>query len=123
MDRIDICLSVDKISLSDIRSESSSGSSAEIRSRVMRAHAIQKERFKGLDIQFNSQMQNRHIEQFCRLGKAEQDLMGTLLQKHDMSARMYYRILRVARTIADLDGSYDITEKAIMEAVRLKAGL
>lgn len=123
LDRIDICLSVDKVLLSDINSANSSDSSADIRSRVMRAHAIQKERFRGLDIQFNSQMQNRHIEEFCRLEQAEQSLMNTLSQKHDMSARVYYRILRVARTIADLDGSVNITEKAIMEAVRLKAGL
>lgn len=123
MDRIDICISVEKVTPHDLDKKDGSESSAMIRERVIRAHNIQQARFAGTNIKFNSQMSNKEIEKYCRLGAAESSLMRTLSEKHDMSARVYYRILKVARTIADLGGQRDITENSIMEAVRLKAGL
>ena len=86
----------------------------------MAAHEIQKKRFEGLGISFNSQMGNSEIEKFCRLGSSEEELMKQLAHRHDMSARTYFRVLKVARTIADLAGSADINEDALCEAVRLK---
>ena len=65
-------------------------------------------------------MGNNEIENFCALGKSETLLMKNLAQKHDMSARTYYRVLKVARTIADLAGTEDITEEALLESIRLK---
>lgn len=120
LDRMDICIAVQKVSLFDIQSGSGSEDSAAIRKRVMAACKIQKERFAGLGISFNSQMENREIERFCVLGGKEQALMKTLATRYEMSARTYYRVLKVARTISDLAGHKDITEDALMEAVRLK---
>ncbi len=120
MDRMDICILAEKVSPFDIQSQDAPESSKEIRARVIAAHEIQKRRFRGLPILFNSQMGNKEIEKFCKLGERETTLMKKLAERHDMSARTYYRVLKVARTIADLAGSEDITEDALMESVRLK---
>ncbi|MCR5475339.1 MAG: YifB family Mg chelatase-like AAA ATPase [Lachnospiraceae bacterium] len=120
LDRMDICITAEKVSPFDLRSREASEGSEAIRERVMAAHEIQKKRFEGLGISFNSQMGNREIEKFCRLGSSEEELMKQLALKHDMSARTYFRVLKVARTIADLAGSADINEDALCEAVRLK---
>ena len=105
----------------DIQSGEAYERSDRIRERVMAAHEIQKERFRDLPIMFNSQMGNREIAKYCVLGSNERALMKTLAQKHDMSARTYYRVLRVARTIADLAGQRDITEEALMESIRMRS--
>ena len=120
LDRMDICIVAKKVSPFDIQEKRPAEDSASIRKRVMAACRIQKKRFDGLGISFNSQMGNREIEKFCVLGDKETSLMKMLATKHDMSARTYYRVLKVARTIADLAGQEDITEEALMEAVRLK---
>ena len=117
---MDICIVTQKVSPYDIQSESVPEDSETVRKRVMLAHEVQKKRFRGSKILFNSQMGNREIEQFCKLGPDESKLMNTLAKRHDMSARTYYRILKVARTIADLAGQQDITEDALCEAVRMK---
>ncbi|MBO4903761.1 MAG: YifB family Mg chelatase-like AAA ATPase [Lachnospiraceae bacterium] len=123
LDRIDICITAEKVSLSDIQSAEEAESSAAIRQRVIRAHAIQEKRFEGLGISFNSQMGNREIERFCVLGQKEQELIKKIATQKGMSARTYYRVLKVARTIADLSGQSDIDSAALLEAVRLKGGL
>lgn len=115
LDRMDICITAEKVSPFDLRSGSAGEGSETIRNRVMAAHEKQKKRFEGLNISFNSQMGNREIEEFCRLGPAEEDLMKLHAGKHDMSARTYFRVLKVARTIADLAGSRDITEDALCD--------
>ena len=73
-----------------------------------------------MPISFNSQMNNRQIEQFCHLGANESRTMEMLAGKYELSARGYYRVLRVARTIADLDGLNEIEESHLYEAFRLK---
>jgi len=120
LDRMDICIQAEKVSPFDIQTKEEPESSDSIRARVMAAHDIQKKRFAECGISFNSQMGNREIEAFCALGPDEAGIMKLLADKHGMSARTYYRVLKVARTIADLAGSADITEEALMEAVRLK---
>lgn len=131
LDRIDICITARKVSTIDFLRKPGDGnvgesgqneaeSSDEIRRRVMAAHAIQRDRFSGTDISFNSQMNNRDIEKFCKLGPKETDLLEKLVTKYDISARSYFRILRVSRTIADLEGFSEIREEHLLEAVRLK---
>ena len=120
LDRMDICIVTEKVSPFDIRSSAPSEDSDSIRKRISAAHTVQKKRFEGLGISFNSQMGNREIEKFCALGHDEAALMNTLASKYEMSARTYYRILKVARTIADLSGQNSITADALLEAVRLK---
>ncbi len=121
LDRMDLCIVSEKVSPFDIQAGEAPERSESIRERVMAAHEIQKERFRDIPIMFNSQMGNREIAKYCVLGSKERALMKTLAQKHDMSARTYYRVLRVARTIADLASQRNITEEALMEAVRMRS--
>ncbi len=123
LDRIDICIPVEKVSIDQMQSAKRSESSADIRARVIKAHDAQKERFKGLNISFNSQMGNAQIEKFCALKKDEADLMRELSARYDLSARVYFRMLKVARTIADLGGHDEINTDDLLEAVRLKVGI
>ncbi len=120
LDRMDICIVAEKVSPFDIQSREQPECSASIRQRIVTAHTIQKKRFTGLSISFNSQMGNHEIEQFCRLTPPREELMKQMAAKYEMSARTYYRVLKVARTIADLSGQNDIGDDAILEAVRLK---
>ncbi len=121
LDRMDICITAEKISPFDFYGHDEPESSGSIRERVMAACEIQKKRFAKLPISFNSQMRNSQIELYCRLGSSQKTLMKELAAKYDMSARTYYRILKVARTIADLAGQDDIGDEALYEAVRMKA--
>ena len=120
LDRMDICITTEKVSPFDMQHREESEDSQRIKERVLKAQEIQKNRFEGLGISFNSQMGNREIERFCALGEKEKDVMRTLAARHGMSARSYYRVLKVARTIADLAGRELIDEEALLEAVRLK---
>ncbi len=120
LDRMDICITAEKVSPFDMIKTGCAESSKQIKERVLAAHAVQKERFRNLPISFNSQMGNREIEKFCALGENELEIMKNLAVKHSMSARTYCRVLKVARTIADLAGSENIDENAILEAARLK---
>ena len=83
----------------------------------MKARIIQEERFKGTDIRFNSEMTPKDIKKFCKLGIREEAFLENAFCTMELSARAYHKILRVARTIADIDGSQDIKEIHLMEAV------
>ena len=120
LDRMDVCIVAEKVSPTDIQSNYTPENSQSIRERIINAHEIQKKRFNGLGISFNSQMSNREIEHFCKLGPDQSSLMKMLATKYEMSARTYYRVLKVARTITDLSGQNNITADALLEAVRLK---
>lgn len=120
LDRMDICIIAQKVSPFDIQSSAKPEDSHTIRQRVIKAHEIQKERFRDLGISFNSQMANKEIEKYCSLSSEELTLMKELASKHEMSARTYYRVLKVARTIADLSGQNNIDSDALLEAIRLK---
>ena len=120
LDRIDVCLITDKVDPKDIINKKEEESSESVRKRVMAASEIQNERFRGSKISFNSQMNNEQIEKYCRLKEKETTLLSKLMEKNDISARGYFRILKLSRTIADLEESEDINENHILEAVRLK---
>ena len=119
LDRIDICVSVSKMKYSEIVSKSKNESSAEIRERVIKVHDIQKERFCSEGIMFNSQMNKEQVSRFCMLGSEEESWLENILAKTDISARNYLRILKVARTIADMDGSEGINISHLSEAVQI----
>lgn len=123
MDRIDLSIYTQKLSPLELNCDSRIESSKEIRERIIKAHDIQKNRFKGRKISFNSQMNNRDIEMFCALCEEEKDYISRVAQQYDMSARSYYRILKVARTIADLADSENITVAHLAEAVRFKCSI
>ena len=88
---------------------------------MIRAWEIQKERYKGLGILFNSQLQGREIRKFCVLGKEERSLLTEAFEKLELSARAHDRILKVARTAADIDGSERITTAHLAEAVSYRS--
>lgn len=120
LDRMDICVEVENLKGTDLIGKSEGESSEAVRKRVVKAHQIQKSRFAGSHIVFNSQMNNKEIEKYCVLGDKERETFKLLSDKYALSARSYYRALRVARTIADLDGCERILEEHLYEAIRLK---
>lgn len=94
--------------------------SASIRKRVMRARSMQEKRFKGTDINFNSQLTGISVEKYCSLRESSKSLIRDAFKKKDFSARSYHRILKTARTIADLEGVENIHDKHVMEALMFR---
>ncbi len=118
LDRIDIVIEVPKVDIADLsgRGKRAGESSRQIRERVMKAREIQNKRFAGTGISFNSQMTPKEIDTFCKLGNAEQAFMEQAFCSMDLSARAYHKVLKLARTIADLDGEETIGKIHLMEA-------
>lgn len=121
LDRIDLCAEIQPISLKGLQ-QPPGESSAVIRERVMRARERQKERLQGTGYQFNSELSAADTEQYCRLGPTQQRLMEKAFDTIQISARGYHRILRVARTIADLAQADQIMEEHLLEAISYRCG-
>ena len=120
LDRIDIQVDVSPVNYYDLDSNIKSESSEEIRKRVINAHIIQQERFKNDNITFNSQMTPSQIDKYCILGEKEKIIMKKAFDNLNLSARGYHKILKLARTIADLDNSENINVKHIAEAIQYR---
>ena len=115
MDRIDLCVElqpVDVLSLRDRRGESSET----VRRRVLRAREFQEKRFSGTSYRFNADIEAADIDKYCPLGREERVCMEQLYHSLQLSARAFHRILKVARTIADLEGAEKIGAEHLMEA-------
>ena len=117
LDRIDLHVEVPAVSYEDLRAARSGPSSSEIRERVLRAREIQAGRYRGTNCRTNADLSGSLLEEHCRLGPAEHDFLGAAVRNLALSARAYTRILRVARTIADLEGLRDIALPHIAEAL------
>lgn len=117
LDRMDICVEAAPMAFQDIAGHAAGESSGDIRKRVMRARERQKERFAGTGIQFNADMGAGEVERYCSLRAGEARYMEKMFAAMQLSARAYHRILKVARTIADLEGSREIEEIHLSEAV------
>ena len=117
LDRIDICVEVEPLKFRDILERSAGESSARIRERVLRARSLQAERFDGTNLRFNSDMEAGDVEKYCGLEEQERNYMERMFSVMHLSARGYHRILKVARTIADLGGSGRIREEHLAEAI------
>ncbi len=120
LDRIDIQVDVSSVNYYDLDSNIKSETSEEIRKRVVNAHKIQQERFKNDNITFNSQMTSSQIDKYCILGEKEKIIMKKAFDSLKLSARGYHKILKLARTIADLDNSEYINVKHIAEAIQYR---
>ena len=120
MDRIDIHIEVPAVKYRDLASRDAGESSIEIKRRVNRARRIQLDRFKGMKIYSNAQMTNRHIKKFCPIDEMSQNLLELAIDKFGLSARAYTRILKVARTIADLEGQENIQSAHLSEAIQYR---
>ncbi|MCR5655838.1 MAG: YifB family Mg chelatase-like AAA ATPase [Butyrivibrio sp.] len=117
LDRIDICIEAAKVDITELSHGSECNEkSADIRKRVCKAVEIQKKRFEGSKIRFNSEMSPVQIHKFCKLAPEQKRLMERIFQSMDLSARAYHKVLRVARTIADLEGSPNIESRHLTEA-------
>lgn len=117
LERIDLCIDVPKIQYTDLTEKGAEEPSQTIRERVVQARSVQKERFKGKEIQTNAGMDMREIEMHCRLSPEEQKMMEQAYVQLNLSARTYHKVLAVARTIADLDGDENITKYHLQEAL------
>jgi magnesium chelatase family protein len=123
LDRIDLCVNVEEIEYKALSTIGRNETSGAIRERVEKARRIQEERYRGLGINFNSQLTGSDIVRFCELGKEEKKLMESAFETMGLSARGYHRILRVARTIADMEGSERITCTHLAEALGYRMGI
>ncbi len=121
MDRIDLHIDVDGVSFESLRDKTEQENSETIKARVIRARQIQYERFEGTGIYTNAQMSTAMINKYCALDKAGEAILESAFTRLKLSARANSRILKVARTIADLDGSENIQEKHVSEAIRYRS--
>ncbi|QNM06149.1 YifB family Mg chelatase-like AAA ATPase [Qiania dongpingensis] len=118
MDRIDISVTVDRLPFRELQEKNGyAEASCSIRERVEKARLAQKERFEGTDILYNSSIPGGRILEYCPLGEREEAFMKKAFDTMEMSARAYHRVLRVARTIADLEGAVIIEKKHLKEAI------
>ncbi|MCE5243312.1 MAG: YifB family Mg chelatase-like AAA ATPase, partial [Desulfobacteraceae bacterium] len=120
LDRIDLHLDVPAVRYEDLHSTRQVESSAVIRARVIEARRRQLERFSGEAVYSNALMKPRHIKKFCRLDSSGQGLLESAMQRLGLSARAYHRILKVARTIADLDAQESIQPHHLLEAIQYR---
>ena len=121
LDRIDIQLSVEPVKYENLADSRPAESSAQIRERVNAARKRQLERFKNEGIYCNADMTSEQIKRFCPLGETEQKVLEAAYNKLGLSARAYTRIIKVARTIADLAGEEDINFTHIAEAINYRS--
>lgn len=117
LDRIDVCVEAPTLEYSQIVSKEQNESSKEIRKRVVACHQLQKERYKDYSFSHNSEIPSSFIDKFCPLKEEEADFMKGMYEKYSLTARTYHKVLKVARTIADMDGKEDIEMPHLIEAV------
>lgn len=117
LDRIDLQVEVDSVRYEDLASDSEEEASASVKARVERARAVQRERFRGEDgMCVNADMGERQIKKYCRLSAECEKILKSAFERLNLSARARSRIIKVARTIADLDLSEEIKPKHVLEA-------
>lgn len=121
LDRIDLQVEVPRLTSDELLNKSSQEeASAEIRKRVIRARKIQAERYRDESILTNSELTPKLVKKYCKIDKAGEELFKTAIVKYQLSGRRYDRILKLARTIADLDGSDDIKQQHLMQALQYR---
>jgi len=122
LDRIDIHIEVTPVPFEKLSEERKSETSVEIRKRVIRAREIQTNRFKDSDkVHYNAQMNTKQIGKYCVLDENSKQLLKTAMERLNLSARAYDRILKVARTIADLEGVEGVNGSHISEAIQYRS--
>lgn len=120
LDRIDIIVNVDKIDTNDLIHKKVEEKSQKVHQRIQNARNIQRKRFEDLQISTNNEMSNKNIHSFCKLSPELEELAKTAIDRMNLSARSYMRVLKVSRTIADLDNSTDILSKHFTEALQYR---
>jgi magnesium chelatase family protein len=121
LDRIDIHIEVPAVKYKELVSQSSGETSETIKERVKRARKIQQARYKKDKIYCNAHMTTHHLKKYCQLGDVPHGLLENAITKLGLSARAYSRILKVSRTIADLEGCEEIRAEHISEAIQYRS--
>ena len=122
LDRIDLHVEVTPVAFSELSSTQQYEKSEQIRERVIKARCIQEERYKQLEgVYANAQMSSKTLKEICVISTAGQNLLKVAMEKLNLSARAYDRILKVSRTIADLAGSEDIKPEFLAEAIQYRS--
>ena len=122
LDRIDIHIEVTPVPFEKLSEERKGESSVEIRQRVMKARDIQTKRFKDSDsVHYNAQMNTKQIRKYCVLDDTSKELLKTAMERLNLSARAYDRILKVSRTIADIEGVEIVNGTHISEAIQYRS--
>ena len=121
MDRIDIHIEVPAVRYRDLTGDASGEDSEAIKGRVNRARELQRQRFDGKRIYCNAQMAPRFLKKYCQIGEDSKALLERAIDKLGLSARAYTRILKIARTIADLEGVEAIASQHISEAIQYRS--
>lgn len=117
MDRIDLHVEVDCLDPEDIPKKERGLSSKELRSQVITARKIQAKRFKNKSTKTNANMSAQELKKHCPLSKEVENMLVSAMKQMGLSARAYHRVIKVARTIADLEAQNEITEAHIAEAI------
>lgn len=117
LDRIDVVTEAPRVDIRQLSADMHNEGSAAIRERVAQARDRQERRYRGTRYRFNAELRSGDIREYCRLGTSEQEMMEEIFTMMNLSARAYHKIIKVARTIADLDGQDDIGTEHISEAV------
>lgn len=121
-DRIDMCVEVNSVRIDVLQDRKGYGeSSAQIRNRVERVSQLQAERFSGESYSHNSEIPVNDLEKYCPLGKKEKAFMKEVYERYELSARSYHKLLKIARTIADMDEACEIGLAHLKEAVFYKS--
>ncbi len=117
LDRIDICVTTSQIPFDELKEKRKEETSEEIRARVVEVQERVRFRYREENFDYNSQIPVAKMETYCKLDKKEENYMKQMYQKLNLTARSYHKILKVARTLADMDFSEHITQKHLSEAV------
>ncbi|MGN1191400.1 MAG: ATP-binding protein, partial [Dorea sp.] len=117
LDRMDICVETPKIRYEELNSRKRQESSEEIRKRVCYVRKIQKKRYQGTQLSTNAMLGVKMLDEYCYLGRKEKILMEEAFSALGLTARTYHKILKVARTIADMEESEMIKEQHLKEAI------
>lgn len=117
IDRMDLCVEAPRVAFEELTGEDMSMTSAVMREQVRCAHELQRERYRGTPYRFNADLKGAAVTEFCAVGRKEKQLLENAFEKLNLTARSYHKLLKVARTAADLDGSKEITEGHILQAV------
>lgn len=121
LDRIDIQVEVNSVKYENLNSDVDEECSSEIQKRVNKARNIQLKRYEGLGVYSNSELTPSMIEKFCKVDASGKLILKQAFENLGLSARAYGRILKVARTIADLDESEKILDKHLLEAIQYRS--
>jgi len=120
LDRIDLHIEVPAVEYKELTSTQAGESSAEIRARILAARALQHERFKGTSTRCNARMTSRQLKDYCQLDEHSRELLKMAMTELNLSARAHDRILKVARTIADMEASQNIEAQHLGEAIQYR---